>query len=356
MKKAFLIVLSFAGALALAFFLFLQTEVFGTPPEGDKVYVNRRPDVLKEMEKRLSFTTILGFYFNSSDRQKPPRPLPEYRPDFKKFMQGDESKVIWFGHSTFLIKVKDKLILIDPILSDYSSPVSFIVQRFQPAVIRSEELPPIDYVLISHDHYDHLDFPTIKHFVGKKTQFIAPQGVGSHLRGWGIKNVTELNWWDTVTKEGIEFVATPAQHFSGRSIGDKNRTLWAGYVVKTPELRVFFSGDSGYDIHFKEVGEKYGPFDIAFIENGQYNELWREVHLMPEEGVKAYRDLRAKRFFPVHWGAFDISEHRWFDPIENVYGASQKEGFPLIAPKIGESVLIKSDYEQRPWWREIMEE
>lgn len=180
--------------------------------------------------------------------------------------------------------------------------------------------------------------------------------VGAHIQGWGIEKsrITELDWWQGHKVKGLEFVATPAQHFSGRSFNDRNKTLWASWVIKSGDKKVFFSGDSGYDKHFKEIGDKYGPFDLAFIENGQYNKAWEEVHLLPEQGIQAFYDLKAKIFFPVHWGVFKLSIHPWYEPINKVYQSSLEKKFHLIAPRIGEVVEVGMDYKLVNWWEEQM--
>ena len=323
--------------------------------KSESIFVNRRPNILEEMNKRIGPSVLFKFYFESKEGQSPKKPLPQTRPEFASFLEDKTPKVIWFGHSTFLLNMSGITILVDPVFSDYASPVSFMIKRFQPPVITPNELPEIDYIVISHDHYDHLDYPTIKAFLNKKNKFLVPLGVGSHLRGWGISSerIIELDWWESQSFKGIEFIATPAQHFSGRSLTDKNHTLWASWVVKGQKHSVYFTGDSGYDIHFKTIGEKYGPFDMAFIENGQYNKIWKEVHLLPEQFYSAYKDLRARRYFPVHWGAFDISEHTWKEPIESIYQISKEKNLQLVAPQIGEVVPIAQEYETKAWWGEL---
>lgn len=325
-----------------------------------QVFVNRNVQAFNNMNKRKKFSGgWFNFLFGNENQRRPETELPVLKPKLKDFLatsvtatDSDDIKVIWFGHSSFLLNFEGKIILVDPILSTYASPLPFVIGRFQPAPLTLEELPPVDYVLISHDHYDHLDMATIKHFREKKTKFMVPLGVGAHLKGWGIDpaKIHEFDWWDRLNFAGVDFIATPAQHFSGRSFSNRNSTLWSGWIIKSDQKRVFFSGDSGYDIHFKEIGEKYGPFDIAFIENGQYNVSWKEVHLMPEQGVQAFYDLKAKIYFPVHWGAFTLSLHPWFEPAEKVYQYSLARKFPIIIPNIGELVKVNQAYKTRPWW------
>ncbi len=327
--------------------------------KNKKVFLNR--DAFKRMDKRKKFESggWIKFFFGNDNKAVPKDGLPVLTPDLSHFKApSDKMKVIWFGHSTFMLNLKGRIFLIDPILTNHASPVPLVIKRFQPPPLNLKELPEVDTVLISHDHYDHLDMNTIKSFLKKKTKFIVPLGVGSHLIGWGIESerITELDWWGSTEDRGFEFIATPAQHFSGRTLGSRNATLWAGWIIKCDDKKIFYSGDSGYDIHFKEIGEKYGPFDVAFLENGQYNKAWEEVHLLPEQGVKAYYDLRANIFFPVHWGAFKLSIHSWFEPIRNVYQSSLARNFPLVAPKIGEVVELDEYYKQAPWWEEFIKD
>jgi len=319
-------------------------------------FENRRPGLIKEMNDRaMSWDTMKEWLFGKNETT-PAERLPEEKPDIERFLEpSDDIKVIWFGHSTFLLNIGGKIVLVDPVFSGAASPVSFLVKRFQDPVVALEDLPEIEYIVISHDHYDHLDMETVKYFADKNVKFLTPLGVGSHLNSWGIprKNVIEKDWWQTEAFDGIEFVATPAQHFSGRTGLDSNRTLWASWVIKTEKHRVYFSGDSGYDVHFKDIGEKYGPFDIAFLETGQYNEKWRKVHMHPEEAVQAYNDLKAKRYFPVHWGMFELSTHAWYEPIERVSNYADRNEINLIAPRLGQMVVVNDDHPLEKWWEAV---
>lgn len=300
----------------------------------------------------------LRYFFGGGNHREPLKGLPVLKPNLAEFLvKSDEIKVIWFGHSTFMLNLRGTIILVDPILSPYSSPLMFTVKRFQEPPLSMDELPHIDYILISHDHYDHLDMPTIKYFQEKDTKFMVPLGVGAHLKGWGIEGsrITEFDWWQEKSFNGLKIVCTPAQHFSGRSYYDKNSTLWSSWIIEDGLHRIYFSGDSGYNSHFKKIGDKYGPFDVAFLENGQYAKAWKEAHLMPGEGVDAFYDLKAKVYFPVHWGAFKLSLHPWYEPIQIMYKYAMDRHFPIIAPKIGEIVNIDENYQTKPWWREVMD-
>lgn len=323
-------------------------------------FVNRRQQVLDDNRKEaMSFSTFKEWFSKGVDRS-PIKPLPQVKPDLVEFMKpSDEIKTIWFGHSTFLLNLNGKIVLVDPVFSGSASPFSFMVKRFQKPALELSELPPVDYVVISHDHYDHLDMESMKFFKDKAaTKFVTPLGVGSHLIGWGIEanRITELDWWQTHQESGIDFIATPAQHFSGRDGIHDNTTLWASWVIRTDKHNIYFSGDSGYDTHFKEIGEKYGPFDLAFIENGQYNIKWHAVHMLPEQSVQAYFDLKAKRYFPVHWGMFELAFHSWYEPIMKISEASKVRGINLVSPKLGETIVINDHYVNKEWWNEMLEE
>ena len=305
-----------------------------------------------------SLPFLVKWFFFDDNQRVPKKRLPETVPDLKNFLEkSDHLKVIWLGHSTLLINLGGTIILLDPIFSVAASPVPFVVKRFQPPVIKLTDLPHIDYVVISHDHYDHLDRDTVKYFKDKKTLFLAPLGVGSHLKGWGIskERITELDWWDEVKKEGITFTATPAQHFSGRGLFNHNRTLWAGWVLEKGPHKVFFSGDSGYDTHFKKIGEKLGPFELVFLDIGQYNVLWKDVHLFPKEVPKAYFDLKAKYLIPIHWAMFEIAMHPWFEPGEKLGEKAKEKGINLLTPKIGQIIELGKKQDTNFWWKPLID-
>lgn len=298
--------------------------------------------------------SVMKRVFLDRSERTPRARLPEIRPDLKSFLAPSEfMKFIWFGHSTLLLNVNSRIILIDPVFHN-AAPVSFLVQRFQPPVVRLKELPHIDTIVISHDHYDHLDEKTVNFFSEKSTRFLVPKGVGAHLRDWGIADsrITELGWNESVLDHEITFRAVPAQHFSGRGLFDRNETLWASWIIESQGEKIYYSGDSGYGPHYKEIGDKYGPFDYAFMENGQYNERWPDVHMQPEESLQALIDLKAEIYIPVHWGMFDLALHHWSEPIVRTYKIAKDWDIPILTPRLGEIV----DATNRPdtaWWEEI---
>lgn len=271
----------------------------------------------------------------------------------------DTTQLIWFGHSTFLILVDGKKILLDPVFSQRPSPVSFIgTKRYSKEVpIEAEKLPFIDAVILSHDHYDHLDYETIKKLKNKVGRFYTPLGIGNHLIRWGVTEdkITEFNWWESVYFDKIELVCTPSRHFSGRGLFDGAATLWCSWVIKGVKKNIFFSGDGGYDTHFKEIGDKYGPFDISLLECGQYNKDWKLLHMMPEETAQAAIDLRSKLAMPIHWGAFTLAFHDWTEPVERMKLKANSLNLSVTTPKIGESVTLGVDtFPTEQWWIEYI--
>ena len=359
--------------LGLAAFFISSCSTFGSLPQGEeldrvasspnydkdrKQFVNRQQDVLDEMRKKAFSWKVFKEWFGGNEAERVPKnKLPEEKPDLQAFLEdSEELKVIWFGHSSFLLNMEGKIILVDPVFSQAASPFSFLVKRFQPPILKLEELPEIDYILISHDHYDHLDMETVQFFVDKKTEFITPLGVGEHIKSWGVdkSRVSEMDWWQETQRDQIKIIATPSQHFSGRGLVNQNHTLWASWVIQSSKHNVYFSGDTGYDVHFKDIGEKFGPFDIAFIENGQYNPQWEEVHMLPEQAAQAYFDLKAKKFFPIHWGMFELSLHSWYEPIVKISQLGEERDINIVAPKIGEMISVTDDLETSNWWQNLM--
>lgn len=319
----------------------------------DKIFINRIPNVMDAMYKRSMNFKAFWEFIKGVENARPDKKMPEVKPNIAEFLKpSSDLKSIWFGHSTFLLNMDGKIVLVDPVFSGSASPVSFAVKRFQAPVLKMSELPEIDFVLISHDHYDHLDMESIKFFEKAETKFITPLGVGTHIEGWGIdrKRIIEKDWWEVEEFEGVKFIATPAQHFSGRGIFDRNKTLWASWVLQSKNHNIYFSGDSGYDVHFKDIGDKYGPFDVAFLESGQYNKKWEEVHMLPDQALQAYEDLGAKKYFPVHWGMFVLAEHTWYDPIEQLFNLSKGKKVDLVVPKIGQIVNFSEQFINEPWW------
>ena len=356
--------------LMLPLLFSLSCAQFGTPPNKEDLkriqtspqydikkdkFINRRPDIREKMRKKIGFKIYKKWLFGESKDRFPSTKLPEGNPKITEFVKtSDNIKVIWLGHSTLLLNIEGKIILIDPVFSDSASPFSFAIKRFQPPVIKLHDLPKIDFIVISHDHYDHLDKETIEYFKDKKTRFLLPLGVGSHLKGWGIdpKRLVELDWWQKKEYGGFEFIATPAQHFSGRSLSDQDATLWASWIIKKGKRKIFFSGDSGYDTHFKTIGDKYGPFDLAFLDSGQYNLAWEPVHMLPPQVGKATLELKAQKLIPIHWGMFSLSFHSWYEPPVKIKKQAEIKGIDLLTPKLGEMITLKD--KTTHWWEDLV--
>lgn len=266
-------------------------------------------------------------------------------------------RVTWFGHSSLLVELDGHRVLVDPMWGDRASPFSFAgPQRFYPPVLPLEDLPPIDVVVISHDHYDHLDVPTVKALARTPTLWAVPLGVGAHLEAWGVSpdKIRELDWWESTPVGALSVVATPARHFSGRWLNDQDQTLWAGWAIIGPTHRAFYSGDTAMHPGFRAIGERLGPFDVTMFEVGAYDTLWTDVHLGPEQAVRAHRIVRGKVLVPVHWGLFDLALHGWTEPMERVLAAAEREGVRLVAPRPGglfePSVAARAAGEVTRWW------
>ena len=347
-------------------FLYLSPEFGGSPSiEQKRVFVKspnyvngkfiNKGNVKLDMSMRDMGKSLAGF-FGPIPHTKPSRDIPVSKLDSLDIVKyQDSTRLIWFGHSAFLLQMNNKTILIDPMFGKVPAPHPMLgSNRFSKELpIDVEKLPKIDIVLISHDHYDHLDYGTIQKLRHKVNMFYTPLGVGAHLQKWGVEKerIVELDWWEEVTHEGLVFGCTPAQHFSGRGFSDRASTLWSSWVIRSEMDNIFFSGDSGYGPHFKEIGDKYGPFDFAMIECGQYNEMWPDIHMFPEQTAQAGLDIGAKRIMPIHWGAFKLAMHPWTEPVERVTNRSKELNLEVITPRIGEPInLHRLEETTSPWW------
>jgi L-ascorbate metabolism protein UlaG (beta-lactamase superfamily) len=268
-------------------------------------------------------------------------------------LQSQTPLIIWFGHSSYLIHCKGFNILVDPVFCGHAAPFSFMVKAFKGAdAYTAADMPPIDALILTHNHYDHFDTQTLQRLQPKIKEYYAPLGAGSLLEKYRIaaRPVDQLDWWETrKLAAGIQLTATPARHFSGRGL-KRNGSLWASFVLELFGFKVFLGGDSGYDTHFKDIGDKYGPFDIALLECGQYNTSWPFIHMMPEETVRAAMDLQAKTLMPVHWGKFALANHPWNEPIQRLAKKADELQLAITTPRIGEPVIVPEHYPHTPWW------
>lgn len=329
-------------------------EASGHYEEG--VFVN-----LSETSMDMSLSSMWGMTQQMLARggnKKPEAKLVPQQLRLEDLEASQKAKVTWFGHSTMLIMLDGKTLLIDPMFGEAPAPHPMLgANRYADELpIEIESLPHIDAILISHDHYDHLDYGSIQRLKDKCENFFMPLGVGAHLRAWGIPedHITEMNWWDELDHSGLKFALTPARHFSGRGMNNRSTTLWGGWVIHSSTERIFFSGDSGYDTHFKEIGDKYGPFDLAMMECGQYSEFWAEIHMMPEEVAQAGLDVQAKKVMPIHWGAFTMAMHSWTDPVERFVAKSEELNVNYITPEVGAMFTVSDDdYRGSAWWEGV---
>ncbi|WP_246052992.1 MBL fold metallo-hydrolase [Leptospira semungkisensis] len=295
---------------------------------------------------------------NPSPHTNPSEPVPVLAVEKERFSQFPKSglRVTWLGHSTNLIEIDGTRILTDPVWGDRTSPAGWLgPKRWFPPLIELEHLPEIDAVLISHDHYDHLDHSTISIIKTWNTKFIVPLGVGANLEYWGVPKdkIIEMDWWGSFRLKDLEIVSTPARHASGRYLLDNDEKLWSSYALLGPKHRVYFSGDTGLFPGMKKIGEKYGPFDLTMIETGQYDQAWPDWHIGPEQAVIAHTQLKGKKFLPIHWGLFALASHSWTEPIERVMAKAKELEVIVLTPKPGESTEPDLDQKHSIWWPKL---
>ncbi len=305
------------------------------------------------------YSTVQVFYeflFKKIAHAFPLSEIPHVQTDLKN-IPIEKELIIWFGHSSYYLQTAGKRFLVDPVFSGNASPIAGTTTSFLGSnTYQVQDLPEIDYLLISHDHYDHLDYETILQLKDKVAHVITGLGVAAHFERWGYQTeqITELDWYDDIElDEHIKLIATPGRHFSGRTF-KRNTSLWLSFVLLTPKHKLFLGGDSGYGPHFNDIGKKYGPFDLAIIENGQYDPKWAYIHLLPEQQMQVAKDLNAAKIMPVHSSKFKLSQHAWKEPLEKISQSAAQAHIPLVTPKIGEIVDL-NQYNQvfESWWEQI---
>lgn len=365
LKKVLGSVLGILIILGITTFFYMMHPIFGKRPSGKRLETIQQSPNYREgkfqnqhhtpqIAENYSYPKALyEFFFKKSPDVRPTNPIPSIQPNWQELP--NNNFLIWLGHSSYYMQIDGKRFLVDPVLSGSVSPLPGGGKSFKGTEICTvADLPAIDFLLITHDHYDHLDYEAIKALQPKVGQVICGLGVGEHLEYWGYSpaQIVEKDWYQTIDLgEGFVVHTTPARHFSGRSIWTSN-TLWMSYVLQTPSKKLYLGGDSGYDTHFAEIGAKYGPFDLAILENGQYNLAWKYIHMQPEEVWKAAEELKAKALFPVHSSKFALANHAWNEPLERVYNLRPHHQIDLYTPQIGQRIdLDKEDQTFSNWWK-----
>ena len=352
---------------------FIQRPAFGRAPRGSRLariqsspnYRNGQFQCLEPVESIMEhtnddkdnrLTAIWKFLFGDKTGLVPAQKMVSKKTDIQSLESGKDV-VIWMGHSTFYMQLAGKRILLDPVFSDYASPIFFVNKAFAGSnIYTADDFPEIDILVISHDHWDHLDYPSVMALKDKVKAVVCPLGVGEYFEQWGfpLSQLYEADWFSEIKlADDFRIHVLPSQHFSGRFL-QQNITQWAGFAFITPNQKVFFSGDGGYGGHFKKIGEMFGGFDLALMENGQYNKQWHRIHMMPEETAQAAADLGAKTVIPAHSGKFALARHNWDTPYRDLAAASVEKSYTLLTPEIGELVYIGQKSQQfGAWWKKM---
>ncbi|OXG04119.1 L-ascorbate metabolism protein UlaG (beta-lactamase superfamily) [Flavobacterium araucananum] len=365
-KRTLIIVLTPGLVLGLCTWLYMQKATFGSLPSGKSKQRIQKSAQYKngEFQNRIYTPTLAPGYtfwgvlrkqfFDKAVPTEPSGTILSVKTDLKH-LPANKNLLVWFGHSSTLLQIDGKKILIDPIFSDNASPLPNTVKVFDGTnTYHVQDLPQIDYLIISHDHYDHLDYPTVLALKDKVKKVICGLGVGAHFERWGYPKdkIIEEDWNDSITvAKDFTIHTLPARHKSGRGL-KQNQSLWASYLIHSPTIKVFYSGDGGYDTHFAEIGKKFGPIDVAIMENGQYNKAWHYIHMLPEETLQAAQDLKAKSIVPVHNSKFALAKHTWNEPLNELNRLNSKYHIPLITPVIGEIVIFDDHKVFKPWWKD----
>ncbi|WP_256867518.1 MBL fold metallo-hydrolase [Winogradskyella forsetii] len=368
-KKVMIIALILIGVLIIAYFAFTNFyPSFGGDDSKEQQLTYQKSEQFKNgkfnninpVPKDLSFSETVKlmytFFTTKVPNGRPNKDLKAHKIDATNIAEYEgKARLFWFGHSSFLLQIDKKTILIDPMFGQVAAPHPWLgANRFNKEFpIEIEKLPKIDAVIFSHDHYDHLEYESVLKIKDKTSQFFVPLGLGSHLEAWDVPKdkINELDWWQDIMFETLTLVCTPAQHFSDRKFNTRQSTLWCSWVIQSETENLFFSGDSGYASHFTEIGKKYGPFDLALMECGQYNEMWSDIHMMPEETAQAGIDVKAKKIMPIHWAGFKLALHEWTDPIDRVIVKANELNLEVISPQIGQEIIVGDSINTYTnWW------
>jgi len=332
------------------------TRARANPQYRDGAFVNPRPPATYQAAD--VWNMIKGQFFGDEVRV-PPAPIPVVAvdPESLKSAPAAGLRAFWIGHASVYVEIDGVRVLIDPVFSDYASPFEVGPKRFHPPPIALTDLPALDAVLITHDHFDHLDMRTIQYLARNGARFFVPLGVGAHLERWDVARdrITELEWWQEQSVGGVRIVSTPSRHYSGRRLTDRNATLWTSWSVLGPRHRIYVSGDTGYSDHFRSIGGRFGPFDLSIIKIGAYGPgaPWLDIHMSAEDAVRAHRDVGARRMLPAHWGTFNLAFHDWDEPIKRTVAAAHSSNVDLLTPRIGEIIDVDKEFVSSAWWETV---
>ena len=362
-----MVFLFIASLCIIGILLFMHQNKFGTLPKNERLKrIKSSQNYSNEKFQNESFTPDLAegvtYYevmrnllFNKNKRTKPASILPSQKTNLLQLLKNEDA-FVWFGHSSYFIQTDGKTILVDPVMSGAASPLPNSIKSFAGTDIYTvDDIPEIDFLFISHDHWDHLDYKTIIALKPKIKQIICGLGIGAHFEKWGFNEniIFEADWNSHIKlSDGFAVNTIPARHFSGRGF-KRNKALWLSYVLHTPTKKIFIGGDSGYDAHFKKAGDQFGPFNIAILECGQYDLSWKYIHMLPHEVLQAAKDLQAKKFIPVHWGKFKLANHDWDTPIKELLNLNEQANSIIVTPMIGEKVLLNENQAFSRWWEVV---
>ena len=368
MNLMLLIAALLAASLAGGTWIYAQHPKFGTIPDGARLAtIKRSPNYSGDgfqnliptpmlADDRSFVSELIGYLFVKKDRLVPASPIPSVKTNLR-LLDRNVDVVVWLGHSSYFVQLGGKRVLIDPVFSASAGPVPHANKAFDVTnPYTAEDVPELDYLLITHDHWDHLDYSTVTALRARTKTVVSGLGVGAHLERWGYgkEKIHEADWFSVLESgDGFAIYVLPARHYSGRLL-TRNKTLWAGYAITTAKRRIFVSGDTGYGPHFADIGLRFGGFDLAVLDTGQYDERWPYIHMTPEEAARAAQDLRANALLPGHVGKFSLARHSWDDPFRRITAASEGRSYRLLTPMIGSPIKL-DDQQQRicPWWEDL---